>query len=741
MRDQTLVQIREALKLLLQTLTAVADHLAFHFMPYVDTRHTRDMQPIRLRSALLRALMYMSDCHRYKLSLRESLTVAQLMRVIDPKDAEAHMRVALNTARLVKQGNSLEPFYHYCAFLANRDVWLDHDEASIVKRFVSAQRMTIQNSAAKIKEYPPQVEASALLISSLWTVLNDDIQSATVALESDRMWELLRLVINSPTDASEALQSEDLNYIVGIVMFARQRVNGVNNGTGQTTQQLRQCTALDSMIGKLMVLLCEKTKVDLFEQNKKLRARKRNRVRAAQKKRKPDPNTAQAAVQAEELGLKRFEDQIDNDSFVPALASLSILSHFWSTIRPRECRLNSEDLRSLKGVLDELKAVEKEFDTLAELTSTTKSYAFVASLMLTQSADDGTAPSLEEDILFCSFAPCISRNMFRRVKLHRASFSGLLEGEMHGMTSRALRALGGRSFETLVQPVARNHLESYGQKPIKKTTDCSYVMNKKSVGSLTSLWLRRFRVTRLIHELEKYAGGRIKNLPRQEHEPLQNMRRGDACGEKRTREESGLSIGVSQPPLGQVDSSQENTPPVHGNELITELNKKQRLQGNCTPGPVHICEVDFSLTQMQTQVAHGDKNSVIEQRIQGEASTAERNERPEINMPLSGSLCNTQRFELTQGRCQIDFTQPVAGVEVETPQSTGRVFGNGPVKVSEALRRMLYNSDNNISPPSDQDDWTFWRAKGSQTSLILHNPFAADNANGSQSGGAVPLSA
>lgn len=541
----------------LQTFFKIADILTTHLLDCIKQRQPQH----RIRLGLNRALMFISDCYRYTIDHPKSKDAAQLMQIISPKDPEAHMRLGINLAMIGETPDSIHPFFHYCMFLANRNVTVGHTESDLVKKFVQ----TIA-SASPVSPGNAETESrssfSRALIQVLWSIVSDDFNVAEHMVHDKDLWACFQRYLDyTPT-------GEDIQHTVGSIMFVHYRTSPHGHPEKALLDQRRLS---DFLVGQVICMSCEYLEKKIEALYNSLRSRKKNRRRAMQKKRRADGTVAQIDTRLTVTTevLRTMVELIDTMN--PALGAISFLAHYWS--KARSASDPSADFKPLARTFKAVRKLETALTKIEELTCTVPLISHIDSKII----DDGRGllPALSEDIKYCTFLPCQQLQMFGHASLQQVPLLSFFQQSESGTIRDALKNIGEKSYESLVALTAKRHLEAFGLQCVKEVPSCQTF--DKDVACMLVAWtIRKFRIRRLSTDLEKVAGGMLGRMSFQSSLDSGQM-------------PSNEYIAESLPPSAQPLSAHPVVSNLHDQisptTLGNQVRKRRRLLGNGTlPG-------------------------------------------------------------------------------------------------------------------------------------------------------------
>lgn len=514
----------------------------------------------RLRNSLLRLLMYISDCHRYTYNNDSARTAAELMRVFAPADDEAHMRVALTTAATCTPAHALTPLFHYCVFLENRAIPLTHDEATVVRRFITTSRARRAQPTPPHAPGPAHTHFAAMFVDAVWAILTADVQTAAARTEDTALWSALTSALRA------GMPPPTLRHTVGVLIFTLARTGP----SATAVPHLRpQRHVADKLACHTIVALAAAVTDGLHAQTADARKRRRNRRRTLQKKRKPDARGGPRddLVAADVLKALRL------DELVPALGPLASLCAYWAVERtaPRPWA----DLQLLADALTALKTVEECVNSLVDLTAMKPLVNHLSSKLFAETSHCGF-PAVEEDLTLHPFAPCTKHEMLSNIVMHEVPLANIMARSEDTNALRAcLKAVNQTAYETIVGVTSQKHMEAYVVQNAKDIDGWSTQADKQSLCKIFSLTVRKVRIMRLTRDLEKVNGGKL----------LHTVEVAKATKAIATAAPDIDSHAVQTP---AQPSAQPDTDSLHdrlnGSELDRRIRKRRRLEDGFTPG-------------------------------------------------------------------------------------------------------------------------------------------------------------
>lgn len=235
------------------------------------------------------------------------------------------------------------------------------------------------------------------------------------------------------------------------------------------------------------------------------------------------PSFRDAAATQAPPGLELYAAVYKKVDHSRTLSSLSILTHFWVktlAITP-QCPLGP-----FKNLLDAVDRVTASCDRVAQPEGMTDVLGQVSSAVmnagLQSNSKQGILPALAEDIAFASFRPCVSRNLFRRIRFLSPSLETVFEDGSNINVEAAREYFERVPFDVHMGLISAKHLEAFSHRIIEAIVKNgvgatnqpgSSDIEKDSMRSLVEFGLRKHRFFRLRLELTKHSGGRILRLP------------------------------------------------------------------------------------------------------------------------------------------------------------------------------------------------------------------------------------
>lgn len=656
----------------------------------------QDARPYqRFQLGLAHILMYVSDCYRYTLDYNKSKEATQLMRMLVPDDPEAHMRLALNLAMIVDEADTLAPYFHYCVFLANRRVCIEHAEAKVVSHFVQGVRGFDMKRGSEFIHLRKDYVCS--FIDTSWTILSEDFDSVSAKLKRKEFLLSLHRYLAQKSSRIDVL------HMVGVLIFVHYRMSPLGNAEGKI---LLQFELIDALVCKVISALALNVVTCLRELNSTLRNRKKNRRRAMQKKRKLDGTPAQQVAQA--VGYEVLKSMVNMDMLVPHLGALGSLALYWSIARSAPGP--SSDFNSMAITLRNLQQALDEFVKIEEATCTVSLTAYIGSKVL--SGTRNLIPAMNEDILFYHFFPCRQLKMFHDVRCQDVPLPNILKGDPDDLVRSVMRKLGDKTYESVVETTVQRHLEAFGMNCKKETAENTDGVSKGSMSTLVQMTVRKLRINRLIRGLEKVGGGKLCRMPIEEEVEM-------------TKEKEDEHPSEIPPPLGQAVNADEGSSDkvLTSQELVFQLKKRRRLLGACTPANVRYSMSGSN--SFGSSGGHQKRGAVREERQVGSdqgvlkhTDTGKQGETPvhpkQVLRSCPSPVESSRAGTLSQGSVLLCYAQ--------TPQIASKIpidpeveVTNRDAELSNILRNFLYPVEGaEISPPSNLSGSDFWRNAPSQ---------------------------
>lgn len=664
----------------------MADTLASELLDNIDAY----LSDARIRNALAVVLMFLSDCFRYSHDDQKSRDAARLLQIISPKDPEAHMRLGMTLATLNSSDEPLEPFFHYCVFLANRKVPVDHEEAVVVSKFVES----LANVKKRDHATPPTARTVFFrtFINMLWSILAEDLDTSTKKAKEEQLWDSFKQLLDD--DIVEA----DVLHTVGILIFVHHRIIPRGNSDYLPPPQRELC---DFVVGKIIRMISRSLLHTFQEMNAALRARKKNRRRAMQKKRKHDgacnPENSTLAI-----GFDTLNTVVDLRKAAPSLGGLSLLAQYWS--KARSAPSATADISPLARTFHALQSLLIEVERVEELTCTKPTVSFILDRIVSDTND--RTPAMPEDVKLSYLLPCIEYGMFDEIALPEVPLPSVFKKTDDGIFKYALKNLGGHSYESLVMTSAQRHLEAFSTLIAKEVNENNCKLEKKAACTLVELTVRKHRITRLVTDLAKVGGGRVARMSLQ----LESDSNVEVVKDNRTQYD-GLP-----PPAQPREDEPEKEDSLHEqiteSQLAFQVRKRRRVLGNCT---AYIAEYP----------AAGSPANLSNEGRRWSDEQQSRQDNICVNaispvLPKCGNVRTTeytdehtlsrmpsQRAILSQGSLQLDFAQPP-----EAPKDTlkSQDARNSSMRLYTLLRNLLYPPEGEVfSTPSDTGP-IYWRS-------------------------------
>jgi hypothetical protein len=472
--------------------------------------------------ALRSALLCICDCERYVDAFDRARSAAELVLCLFPGDADAHQKLGLLAWKCTSSlsGSNLLAMHHFCFGLASSPPPELADDTLVVSRFVAHVRDEMRLARpASSRGRSVKFQFSCAFIEIVWSVLvAKDLAVVKAQLSSeDGVWDKLSQCLSKEAADMDSLEDADLRHIVGVAMYVRHRVSPLGNDMMRLDPHRAQLA--DLLIARLILVLGEQVKSDMRALGSLMRARKKNRVRRNQKKRKASASAKTsphscAPKQSDPAGLELFAYAHEKVAHARTFSSTSFLAHFWS----KSVVISQESpLDLLKRVADTVDCVGETIDQFSEQSGLTGLFGHVTSYVMVAAPSDpsgiGSLPALDEDVLFSAFSPCYSREMFRRVTLTQVHPKHLLFGPSVDCVTRASEAQMTRTHLSHARKAAGKHLDAFSHRMMKRAfsggMDVSESVGNSTARVLVEIGLRRQRLGRIRRKIAEYAGGRI----------------------------------------------------------------------------------------------------------------------------------------------------------------------------------------------------------------------------------------
>lgn len=615
--------------------------------------------------------MFISDCFRYSMDYAKSKDAAQLMKIISPEDPEAHMRLGLNLAMLGELSDSIHPFFHYCIFLANRDVSIGHPESVLVKKFVN----DVASSRPQQTESPKRKakrQFFCAFIQVLWSILSDDFQTAKEMVLKKDLWDSFSRYLD------QSLSGDDMLDVVGAIIFTHYRTSPYGSPERSLLDQRRLS---DILVGQFICIASEYLTKQLQELYNALRSRKKNRRRAMQKKRRADGTAVQLDQQ---LAVTKdvLKTMLALDQTSSVRGAISFLAHYWS--KTRSASEPSADLKPLARTYKAVRNLEDELRRVEELICMVPAISHIDSKII----DDGRGvlPALLEDLKFCTFLPCKELQMFGHASLQEVPLPSFFHQEDTSTIKDFLEKIGSKSYESLVATTAQRHLEAFGLQCVKEVP-AYQTFDKECSCALVSWTIRKFRIRRLSTDLEKVAGGTLCRMSL--HSSL------NSGNEARPSNEF---VAESLPPAAQPLSAHPNNRNLHDQisprKLDEQVRKRRRLVGNGTLPRADGSEVLVSSEELPRDVYWRGPQSNFDSLEQHEVDQPPRQHRlPTSRRRLAGcSSLPSSRGRLSQGTFELNYL-PSRDEVLETSKPAKR-SADCSLRLSAILSGFLYGQEN-----------------------------------------------
>lgn len=654
----------------------MADLLAAALLDCVENK----LPDERIRRGLVRLVMFISDCFRYSLDYQVSTHAAQLMHILNPGDPEAHMRLGINSSMLLSLSDAIQPYYHYCVFLANRQVEVKHKESELVRNFVSTMFQP-PASDSSLSEKRTRKEFFCTYIRLLWSILSDEFEEASENAKDRQVWDLFSPCLD------HGLSAEDVLHIVGALLFTHYRTSPRGN---RERALLRQRELSDFVICQFMCTSCEFIKKNLVSLQTTVRYRRKNRVRALQKKRKAGTVVPEEGPNIK-LQCDLFKTMIDSDATAPLMGAVSFLAHYWS--KARSAPAPNADLKPLFRAYRAVRGVEEEIRKLEEMTSIVPIVSHIESKII--DSDRGVIPAMPEDVKYSTLLPCKDYEMFSHASLQDVPLPSILQRSADGIVRTAVVHNENRSYESLVSSSSQRHLEAFSVQCVKEVPGVAQALDRESACAVVCWTIRKFRIRRLSTDLEKVGGGVFSRMS------LQSSSESD-----KERRASDQYISDRLPLPAQPRSAQPETSSMHENmtpgQLGAKLRKRRRLLGDFTlPHRSHSFPSSEEHNMDRVDNVCQSTPNAAKQTVSKERGPCRS---PEPYQPSYKAL--SRGSILSQGTLQLSFAFPPN--EFSVPPKRRATVGR-PDDLSSILTNILYRRELSRNAPVDLDKPAPWR--------------------------------
>lgn len=705
-RDTIILMLKNPLN----TLFKMADILATVLLDNIDTRFSDE----RIRNALIVALMFLSDCFRYSHDDQRSRDAARLLHIMSPTDPEAHMRLGMTLATLNDSSEAMEPFFHYCVFLANRKVPVDHDEAVIVSKFVKSV-VSIKRRNEPYTEQPTvRTVFFRAFIDMLWSILSEDLNTCTQKSQNEQLWDSFKCILD------EGMAEDDTLHLVGSLIFTHHRVSPRSGSDQSLLPQRELC---DFIVGKILRMMSRSLLYAFQEMNATLRARRKNRRRAMQKKRKHD-GTCNPSHSALSIGFDILNNVVDLNKVAPSLGGLSSLAQYW-----REARFApspTADISPLARTLHALQSLLDQMEIIEELTSTRPVTSFILDRIVSDTHD--RIPAMPEDVKLSYLMPCIDYGMFQTIALPEVPLPLLFKKGENGIFRQTLKTLGTDSYESLVTASARRHLGAFSTLIAREVPENNCKLEKKAACTLVALTVRKHRITTLVTNLAKVGGGKVA---------LMSLESGSNSNKERPGDNPTYSNGLCSPAQHreiEVENDDSLHEQVTESQLALQVRKRRRVLGNCT-AYVGESSAAGSFANFSNEERHGTGEQQLRRSRDHRLSTSSPtfkqgtcHQAAESRGTRTLSRMISHSAILSQGSLQLDFAQ--------TPQMSNHppkpeIEQNSSMRLYILLRNLLYPPEAKVfSTPSGLEGPAYWRnaPKGDfAEDIFLSQPVSSDS--------------
>lgn len=530
---------------------------------------------IRFKSALLRVLQYISDCHRYPFDYVRARRAADLMRVVDPSDAEAHMRVALTMSAQVHPADVLCPFFHFCVFLFNRGVGPMDPEAAVVRRLVANCSASASRSSDGIKV--ERARFAQVFVPAVWELFTCNI-SSPATLKEDQIESI-------STELKRALDvhfSEfDGRHLVGILLHLICTAH-----PSATCETKIRCTRtqIDDLVVPILTVIAHKVLAGLKDAAGTARSRRKNRRRLRGKRRRGRTSTRNdTMVEVAEIAAEVLTSGVNLEQSVPMLGPFSFLCGYWAVQRVAPPPF--ADLRPLALLLQSLREILVMLTDLMEITVMLPFFNHLSSKLSSPLAHKMVLPALKEDDTFQPCKVISSHEILRGVKFHEVALASAVKA--HGGSDDVLSQyvnnaeMGSMTYEKHASDMSRKHMRAFALRTCQDVRDevpnwvC--LADGDALVKVVVMTVQAVRISRLMRELERIRGGTLSREVEKAN-----------CSNK--------SVPHLMSPEGSPAA------PLQECELDRRVLKKQRTVGSFSPTKAHVTLTTATATA--TGIAH-----------------------------------------------------------------------------------------------------------------------------------------
>lgn len=644
------------LKIVLESTSATTNAL--------QTRH----RSTRFRLALLRILQYISDCHRYPYDYAPARRAAQFMRIVDPSDAEAHMRIALNLSPLLDPVDVLAPFFHFCVFLCNHPVHPVSPEASVVDRLV----FSCASAPPPTSQYVHSTRArfTQTFVPVVWNLLKYDGSSPEpISIQRlDSIPVLLRKALE------DGFTETDGRYLVGVFLYLLYTMRP--NDSTQTKIHPAGAQS-DQLVAKALDVMSDKILDGLKNATAVARSRKKSCHRSRGKKRRGKGSMPGVDKGATGIAADVLATGVNLEQSVPMLAPFSILCGYWAV--QRGAPPPQLDLSHLAVLLKKLRQILSAIHELMRIAAVLPFFNHLCSrLFSVESRNNMLFPALQEDDMFRPIAAVASHEIFRGVKFHEIALSSAVKS-FRGCEDVLKRCFNDDkneelTYEQYASDLSYKHMRAFAlrtsQDVSSEITNWRTDADGDALAKVVATAIRNVRITRLVRDLERVRGGTLSREaePRASHAHAKNAGDGD----------------------GNVADH------LQGSELERHVRKKQRLVGS------------FSPTKLQGMVAPT------------EATNSARVDLPASN-PGQGRVVITYAAADVAEPNGVGKFGSVGEEKITAPRHSipeninthGRSTGGDAIKTAEDVLRDLFQEKILATKSLKKVDWTeadeYWR--------------------------------
>lgn len=510
----------------------------------------------RFRLALLRVLQYISDCHRYPYEHAMARRAAQTMRVVDPSDAEAHMRLALNLSSELDPSDVLVPFFHFCVFLFNRCIAPAALEAAVVRRLVSS--CSAATPPTDYNDCSVRARFTIALVPVVWDLIKyDGPSSEPIDKES-----LNSIPVRLKETLNKQFTEKDGRYLVGILLHLLYAMRPMDNTQTKIHPSGAQS---DFLVTLVLDVISDKVLEGLKNATAAAKSRKKSCRRSRGKKRR-GRGGARSGVDTEgaEIAAEVLSTGVNLEQSVPMLGPFSILCGYWAVQRGAPPPLS--DLSGLAILLRKLREIVTIIKELIQITSMIPFFNHLCSRLFSNTNSEQTIfPALKEDDMFRPLAAVASHDMFRGVKFHEVALRSAVKDfrDCQNVLKRWLKDdnKGDMTYEQYASELSYKHMRAFAlrtsQEVRQEVTHWQTNADGDALAKVVAIAIRSVRITKLVRDLERIKGGTL------------------------SREANDPTLHVQNEDVANADDAEGKQ--LQGSELDRQVRKKRRLVGSFSP--------------------------------------------------------------------------------------------------------------------------------------------------------------